>query len=283
MRISVVHSTVYRYQKPVHPEPHTFRLRPRDDAAQRLVRFALEISPSPAGRNECLDQDGNVVTEAWFNGPLTELSVRSSFAVETLRENPFDYLPHIPAAAYPEPLRSALAPYLEAENPAGPVSGFAAAIAAAEGRGTLPFLTALNQHMFETFRHVTRDDGPAYPPEITLSAGEGTCRDLAVLFCSACRTMGIAARFVSGYEREAALQERADMHAWAEVYLPGGGWRGYDPSQGLAVATSHVAVAAAADPRLAFPISGLYRGDARSEMQFTISMEVEEGPSPATV
>ena len=278
----MVHSTVYRYQKPVHPEPHTFRLRPRDDAAQRLIRFALEISPSPAGRNECLDQDGNVVTEAWFNGPLTELAARSSFEVETLRENPFDYLPHVPAAAYPEPLRSALAPYLEAENPSGPVSGFAAAIAAAEGRGTLPFLTALNQRMFETFRHVTRDDGPAHPPEVTLRECEGTCRDLAVLFCSACRKMGIAARFVSGYEREAALQERADMHAWAEVYLPGGGWRGYDPSQGLAVATSHVAVAAAADPRLASPISGLYRGDARSEMQFTISMEVEEGPSPAS-
>lgn len=276
MRISVVHSTVYRYQKPVHPEPHTFRLRPRDDAAQRLVRFALEISPSPAGMNECLDQDGNVVTEAWFTGPLTELAARSSFEVETRRENPFDYLPHVPAAAYPEPLRSALAPYLEAENPAGPVSGFAGAVAEAGGRDTLPFLTALNQRIFEAFRHVTRDDGPAHPPEITLRESEGTCRDLAVLFCSACRTMGIAARFVSGYEREAALQERADMHAWAEVYLPGGGWRGYDPSQGLAVATSHVAVAAAADPRLAAPISGLYRGDARSEMQFTISMKVEE-------
>jgi transglutaminase-like putative cysteine protease len=104
-----------------------------------------------------------------------------------------------------------LARYLEAENPAGPVSGFAAAIAAAEGRGTLPFLTALNQRMFETFRHVTRDDGPAHPPEITLRAGEGTCRDMAVLFCSACRTMGIAARFVSGCEREAALR-RPPIH-----------------------------------------------------------------------
>ena len=72
MRISVVHSTVYRYQKPVHPEPHTFRLRPREDAAQRLVRFALAISPDPAGRTDCLDQDGNVVTEAWFDRPLTE-------------------------------------------------------------------------------------------------------------------------------------------------------------------------------------------------------------------
>jgi transglutaminase-like putative cysteine protease len=276
MRISVVHSTVYRYQDPVHPEPHTFRLRPREDAAQHLVRFTLEISPSPAGMSECLDQDGNVVTEAWFNGPLTELAARSSFEVETRRQNPFDFLPNGKPAAYPEPLRSALVPYLEAGDPAGPVSGFARAIAEAESLDTLPFLTALNQRLFESFHHVTRDDGPAHPPEITLREREGTCRDLAVLFCSACRSMGIAARFVSGYEREAALQSRADMHAWAEVYLQGGGWRGYDPSQGLAVATAHVAVAAAADPRLAAPISGLYRGAARSQMQFTISMQVEE-------
>jgi len=276
MRISVVHSTVYRYQTPVYPEPHTFRLRPREDAAQHLLRFALEISPSPAGRAECLDQDGNVVTEAWFTGPLTEFAVVGSFEVETRRQNPFDFLPRGPVVAYPEPLRSALVPYLHAGDAAGPVSGFARSVTEAEIPDTLPFLTALNQRLFETFRHVTRDDGPPHPPEITLREGEGTCRDLAVLFCSACRTMGIAARFVSGYEREAALQPRADMHAWAEVYLPGGGWRGYDPSQGLAVAASHVTVAAAADPRLAAPISGLYRGDARSEMQFAISMQVEE-------
>ena len=237
MRISVVHFTVYRYQKPVHPEPHTFRLRPRDDAAQRLVRFALEISPSPAGRNECLDQDGNVVTEAWFNGPLTELAARSSFEVETRRENPFDYLPHVPAAAYPEPLRSALAPYLEAENPAGPVSAFAAAIAAAGSRDTLPFLTALNQRMFETFPRVTRDDVARAPAGNHTARGRRNLPGSGRAVLPACRTMGIAARVVSGYEREAALQERADMHAWAEVYLPGGGcWRGYDPSQGLAVA-----------------------------------------------
>jgi transglutaminase-like putative cysteine protease len=276
MRISVAHFTLYRYETPVHPEPHTFRLRPREDGAQHLVRFALEISPSPAGTTECLDQDGNVVTEAWFNGPVTELEVRSSFEVDTRRQNPFDFLPNGPPTAYPEPLRSALAPYLEAGNPAGPVTRFARAIAETGGRDTLAFLTALNQRLFETVRHVTRDDGPPHPPEVTLNEREGTCRDLAVLFCAACRTVGIAARFVSGYEREAALQPRAYMHAWAEVYLQGGGWRGYDPSQGLAVSTSHVAVASAADPRLAAPISGLYRGAARSQMQFTISMEVEE-------
>jgi transglutaminase-like putative cysteine protease len=141
---------------------------------------------------------------------------------------------------------------------------------------TLPFLTALNRRLFEAFRHVIRDDGPANPPEVTLREREGTCRDLAVLFCSACRSVGIAARFVSGYESGAVFDTQAQMHAWAEVYLMGGGWRGYDPSQGLAVSTGHVAVAAAADPRLAAPISGSYRGAAASDITFAISMQVEE-------
>jgi transglutaminase-like putative cysteine protease len=86
--------------------------------------------------------------------------------------------------------------------------------------------------------------------------------------------MGIAARFVSGYGYGADEQEQSYMHAWAEVYLPGGGWRGYDPAQGLAVADSHVVVAAAADPRLAAPLSGTYRGAARSKMEFSIAMQV---------
>jgi transglutaminase-like putative cysteine protease len=274
MKIAVTHSTLYRYEKPVYPEPHTFRLRPREDGAQHLLQYALEISPEPAGRTECLDQDGNVVVETWFNRPIAELAVRSSFQVETRRENPFDYVPNGPPAAYPEPLRSALAPYRETGNAAGPVAEFVRAMGEADG-DALPFLTALNRRLFETFRHVIRNDGPPNPPEVTLREREGSCRDLAVLFCSACRTLGIAARFVSGYESGAVFDAQAQMHAWAEVYLRGGGWRGYDPSQGLAVSTGHVAVAAASDPRLAAPISGSYRGAAASEITFAISMQVE--------
>ncbi len=272
MTIAVTHSTLYRYEGSVYPEPHTFRLRPREDGAQHLLQYALEISPDPAGRTECLDQDGNVVVETWFRRPLTELAVRSSFRVETRRENPFDFVPNGPAASYPEPLRSALAPYREAGDAAGPVVEFARAIGEAE---TLAFLTALNRRLFEAFRHVVRDDGPPNPPEVTLGEGEGSCRDLAVLFCSVCRSAGIAARFVSGYESGAVFDAQAQMHAWAEVYLMGGGWRGYDPSQGLAVSTGHVAVAAAADPRLAAPVSGSYRGAAASQIAFAISMQVE--------
>ena len=265
MRIFVDHSTIYRYDAEVHQEPHTFRLTPRTDASQRLVRHELEITPAPAGRSTCLDQDGNVVVEAWFSGPMRQLAVRSSFEVETLRENPFDFI--FAGAELGEPLRSALAPSLQWSGSKA-VAEFAAAIA---NRDTLGFIAELNRTIFEDFEHTIRDEGPAESAETTLALRSGTCRDLAVLYCEACRSVGIPARFVSGYE--ASQQERRDMHAWAEVYLRGGGWRGYDPSQGLAVSTSHVAVAAAADPRLAAPGSGTYRGTAQAVMEFRIEIE----------
>ena len=273
MRISVVHQTTYRYSAPVFQEPHTFRLRPRSDAAQNLLRYAIEITPRPAGQSWCLDQDGNVVLEAWFDAPMERLSVSSSFEVETLRENPFDFLPM--RAESEEPLRSALAPYRDSAERAGPVSDFSRSIASAANPAA--FLSALNRTLWQEFAHTVRDEGPPEDPANTLAARSGTCRDLSVLFCAACRAQGIPARFVSGYEREASLQARSHMHAWAEVYLAGGGWRGYDPSQGLAVATSHVAVAAAADPRLAAPVSGNYRGTVASAMDYQIAMQVSGG------
>lgn len=277
MHIAVEHSTEYRYTSPVYLEPHTIRLRPRDDAAQRLLSFSLEIEPAPAGRSEILDQDGNVVTRAWFGGTAERLAIRAAFAVETLRTNPFDYLPHpgdtdVPVQ-YAEELRGPLVPYLRAGHDAE-VRAFAQELANAAGWNTMEFLTALNRRLFERVRHVVRRDGAPLPPGRTLAAGEGSCRDTALLFCAACRAMGIAARFVSGYERDATLHpEGGDLHAWAEVYLQGGGWRGYDPSRGLAVADTHVAVAAAGDAPLAAPVTGTYRGNADSAMSFSIAMQ----------
>ena len=270
MRIAATHSTVYRYDAPVTQEPHTVRLRPRTDASQRLLSFALQISPAPAGQCECLDRDGNVVLETWFDTSMRELAIQSSFEVETVRTNPFDFLLQ-GSGKLPLESDAGLAPYRD--MPGEPVRGFARKIAGETGESVMPFLGELNREMFEGFGHEIRDEGPAHPPEVTLRERSGTCRDLALLFCAACRTVGIPARFVSGYSCDAASEERSDMHAWAEVYLPGGGWRGWDPSQGLAVATSHVAVAAAADPEMASPVSGNYRGAARSKMQFAISLQ----------
>lgn len=279
MRIAATHTTTYRYGQPVTLEPHTVRLHPRDDAAQHVLSHQLSITPAPAGQSAFSDQDGNRVVQAWFAGAVRSLAVESRFVVETLRANPFDFLLPPPEdlalpLQLPEGLRTPLAPYLKTSLETGPeAKDFATPIAESSGRQLMPFLDRLTAALFEGFRHVVRRDGGPRAASRTLAEGEGSCRDLAVLFAAACRAEGIPARFVSGYETAAAGGEHAYMHAWAEVFIPNGGWRGYDPSRGLAVSTAHVVVAAAADPALAAPITGTYRGAASSRMDFDIEMQ----------
>ncbi len=258
------HSTIYRYPAPATPGPHAFRLRPREDPAQRLLSYGLLLDPAPAGSTELTDQEGNAVVRAWFANPVTSLAIHSRFEVETLRLDPHDFLLDGDGSLrmpmeYPEAVRAVLAPYTAAE-PDGAVEELACAAADEAGWETMEFLRVLNRRIFESLRPVARDNGEPLPAAETLENGEGSCRDFAVVFAEACRHMRLAARFVSGYEVTAASGECADMHAWAEVYLPGGGWRGYDPSRGLAVADAHVAVAASLLPELAAPVTGAHNG-----------------------
>ena len=280
MKITVTHSTIYHYDFPVYLEPHIFRLRPRTNSAQRLLAFHLQVKPTPAGTTECLDQDGNLALNAWFDAPTRELSVRSRFTVEMLRVNPFDYILagemlNLPLW-YREPLCTALTPYRDDRNVTDSVKQFANSVAASSQWNTLSFLTELNQQVFQTCRQVIRPYGPPWPSDQTLGLREGSCRDLAVLFCDVCRVMGIAARFVSGYECASANSRDSYMHAWAEVYLPVIGWRGYDPSRGLAVADQHVAVAAGFDHDLASPVAGWHSGGAQSQMDVSLHLQVDD-------
>ena len=280
MKLSVEHSTVYRYHHAVILEPHIFRLRPRMTSAQRLLAFEIQILPLPAGTSESLDQDGNLALHAWFDTLTQEFSIQSSFTVEMLRENPFDFMPsggksmNLPLW-YLEPLCAALSPYRNDAQVGETVKQYAKSVAASAQWDTLPFLTLLTQQIFQTFHHVTRPEGPPWMSDITLNLREGSCRDLAILFCDICRVMGIAARFVSGYECAAAGLLNSYMHAWSEVYLPGAGWRGYDPSRGLAVSNGHIAVAAGFDHSLAAPVAGLFCGGAGAQMEASIRMNVE--------
>jgi transglutaminase-like putative cysteine protease len=279
MKLSVEHSTVYHYDHAVSLQPHTFRLRPRMNSMQRLLAFEIQILPVPAGTIECLDQDGNLALNAWFDALTQKLSVVSRFTVELLRENPFDFMLsgeslHLPLW-YLEPLCAALAPYRNDLQVGEAVKQYAKSVAASAQGNTLSFLTALNQQIFQTFHHVVRPEGAPWMSDRTLSQKEGSCRDLAVLFCDACRVMGIAARFVSGYECAAAGLPQSYMHAWAEVYLPGAGWRGYDPSRGLAVTNTHVAVAAGFDHSLASPVAGLFYGGPGAQMEASLRMRIE--------
>lgn len=279
MMISVDHETIYRYDCPVILEPHTFRLRPRMTTTQRLLEYDLQILPTPAGSAESIDQDGNLALLAWFNAPASELIVRSRFRVELLRHNPFDF--HLSDDAqrlalwYSSPLSESLVSYRDDSSVDDEVRQFATEVGQEANWNLIAFLTLLNRRIFERSSHISRLEGAAWSSAQTFGGGAGSCRDLAVLFCDACRVMGIAARFVSGYECASAGVPDATMHAWAEVFVPAAGWRGYDPSRGLAVADGHVAVAAAFDAALAAPISGLYSGACTSRMETRLEMRRE--------
>jgi len=264
MNFTVKHTSRYSYSKPVSLQPHIIRLRPRCDGTVRLLRFRAEIEPKPAVLAECLDIEGNSVLHAWFRETTTHLTIETSFEVETLRENPFDYLLAGQADTLPinygEDLSGSLAPYLQRADDESTVANFAHSIAEAAGGRTIEFLNALNSEIYTTCPISIRETGAPYPPEYTLEHRTGSCRDVAMLYIDACRVVGIAARFVSGYRPTSTGSQRRYMHAWPEVYLPGGGWRGYDPTHDMAVNDEYVALAACREPLAATPIEGGFRG-----------------------
>ena len=271
MRFLTRHITRFRYTAPVYLEPHTIRLRPRSDTWQTLARYRMAIEPEPSLLSEVLDSEGNSTAHAWFSDLTDSLVIRTEFEVETLRVNPFDYLllgegfMRVPVE-YPPDLRASLASALSRAEPrARAVDEFANRVAERSGRRTTEFLTLLCEEIHGRHRLVVREHGDPFPPSETLATTQVACRDLAVLFADCCRSVGIASRFVSGYTASESAADDHHMHAWAEVYLPGGGWRGFDPSLGLAVADRHIAVASAGAASSAAPTSGTYRGDATAE------------------
>ncbi len=273
------HVIEYAYSRPVFLEPQVIRLRPRCDGVQQLRRFQITVDPPPAGMTECLDIEGNTTIQAWFSGNTEGFRVASTFAVETLRVNVFDFIftdrgaERLPLnySAQEIPL---LSPYLTTSPADRTVIDFAEALVRECGGKTLPFLDALNRGIYEAFECVVRETGDPAPARVTLRTKRGSCRDLAVVFIAACRSQGIAARFVSGYQEGDPDQQTRYLHAWAEVYLPGAGWRGYDPTHGLAVASGHIALAASYEPARAAPVSGTFRGTgALSNMQARIDLQ----------
>jgi transglutaminase-like putative cysteine protease len=278
MLFHIRHRLVYRYERPVFLEPLVMRLTPRQDASQRLLRRSLRLEAPPAGLSEVLEPDGNAVEVAWFEDRRDHLSIELDLVVETLRSNPFAWIvtdpngTRLPLRYGPEECRS-LAPCLGGEIPAK-VQLWADGLAAEVGGSSTAFLIHLADRIHHDFQHIGRLDGDPQSPEQTLAERRGACRDTAMLYVAACRSQGLAARFVSGYSMHhpEGVSEH-ELHAWAEVYLQGGGWRAYDPSLGLAVADGHVTLAAAPDHTLAAAVSGSYRGsDVGSELTYAVQV-----------
>ncbi len=280
MRFRIQHRTVYRYSAPVRLGPQQLRFRPRDDGTQRVAEYRLRIAPSPAGLNDHLDLDGNPVTQAWFDGETERLEVDVDMRVETLRSDPFGFILEPEASRLPvarvEDSASARA-CLERVVDDEPVTALAREIREEVRDDSLEFLRRLNGFLFEEFETVIRHRGAPQRPGRTLAMRRGACRDLAVLFVDCCRAAGIPSRFASGYQKGDGRRERRYLHAWPEVYLPGAGWRGFDPTHGTAVADGHVTVAAAPHPQGTMPLTGGFvGGDVRSSLRCTIAIEVSD-------
>lgn len=263
MRYRIRHRTQYRYQQPVTLRHHILRLQPRSDGAQRLLAFNLDVTPSPIRQTAIADLDGNTTVGLWFEPtPTEQFTLVTDADVETYRSNPFDYLAESWAATlpvdYPTTLCTALLPYLSPMHVpiAAGVVDLAQTLVHQADDSVGVFLTTLASHIYETCDYTVRATGHPWPGGITWAKKRGSCRDFAVLFMEACRAVGLAARFVSGYEEGDPASAERDLHAWAEVYVPGGGWRGFDPTHGLAVSDRHIALVASPFPAQTLPIYG---------------------------
>lgn len=276
----IVHRTRYDYGRRVFLEPHQVRLVPRGDACQRLLAFEAVVAPEPAGRALVTDALGNTALVVWFSGTTDHFAVTTEALVETVRVNPFDYLVETPRAVLPMPLvraEAAVAGACLLPVPGECRRTLALAESLRQGGASAPqdFALALLGWVGANLRTTVRHEPGILDPDAVLEAGEASCRDLTVFFVAACRHVGIPARFASGYHEGDPDSDERDLHAWAELCLPGGGWRGFDPSLGLAVADRHIVLAAAPHPDDAAPVSGSFRGDgSTAHLTHDIRLEV---------
>jgi transglutaminase-like putative cysteine protease len=279
MIFEISHKTTYTYSRPVFLDLHHLRIRPRSDGVQHVTFFDSKVEPRPSGSADGLDIDGNSIENVWFQGLTEKLIVESRAKVITRYRNPFNYIlaeraDRLPVS-YQDPIQPYLAPYTVRHNESQLVEQFARHIANRTEWKTLRFLTMLTREISEGFQQTARAVGLPKTAEETYLSRTGSSRDLAMLYMDACRYVGIAARFVNGYYDDAGAKDQLTLHSWSEVYLPGVGWRGYDPSVGLAVTDRHVAIAAAGDPLLSAPVSGTFRGNAVSaELRAEIDIRI---------
>lgn len=288
MHFEVKHHLRYTYTREIFLEPTVLRLKPRDDFSQKLQTFEQEVIPKPDGHSDSLDLYNNHQTEVWFSEKQSKMEVRTHFKVETTLMNPFHYLVtdalvlKLPAK-YSVESKLVLAPYLHRPHPDAAVDELAQTLLHESDDNTLNFLYHMTDHIHRSIQQVVRAVGDPLPPNKTLRRKEGACRDVAVLFVDLCRSLGLAARFVSGYKYDPEARDSQDLHAWAEVYLPGAGWRGYDPSMGLAVADHHMALAAGPTPQDAAAVSGTFRGtDVLSRLEYDVEIKLLENHKKET-
>ncbi|MFN5119490.1 MAG: transglutaminase domain-containing protein [Cyanobacteriota bacterium] len=282
MRARITHTLTYRYSKPVLLGPHRFCLKPRGHGFQRLLDFQLRISPEPALLYPLVAASGDEILRARFEGSTELFLVQGISEVETQKAPPLASTleEHEPQLPYPVGhLNGDLMGSLEGWLPNGQHDPAAVDLAQEALMGSnqraLQFLSQLVEMIQDRVKYTQRHVGPAWPAGRTLKERVGSCRDLAMLMIEACRCVGLPARFVSGYHLVEPKPGKYDLHAWAEVYLPGAGWRGFDPSGIGAIDDRYVTLATSSKPPLTAAVNGSFSGPPEVESDLSWSIEAE--------
>jgi transglutaminase-like putative cysteine protease len=285
-RLQVSHVTVYRYAKPVTFGEHRMMFRPRESHDLRLIEASLTISPPAASIRWLHDVFGNSVTIAQFDRLGTELRFESNILVEHFEADLPDYPVADYARTYPFSYDSSEIPDLSRlierayPDPGHTVDRWAKSFLAPSGSTeTWSLLTAMTRAVRADFSYAARDAEGVQTPVHTVSTKSGTCRDFALLMMEAVRSLGFAARFVSGYlyQPDAGGEGPATggaTHAWAQVYMPGAGWVEFDPTNGIVGNRDLIRIAVARDPSQAVPLSGSFIGQQSDFLGITVGVTV---------
>lgn len=283
--LTVRHVTTYRYSEPVGLGEHRMMFRPRESHDLRLVRTRLDIQPRPVKLRWLHDVFDNSVAIATFDAETSELRFDSTVTLEHRETAAPDYALEVGAQAYPfdypDDERPDLVGALTRLYPGGGVDLWAARFLSSSGStGTMPLLHSMTLAIKDQFAYVRRSEKGVQSPAETLERGSGSCRDFAVLMMEAVRSLGLAARFVSGYifmpeDRDATAGGSA-THGWMQVYLPGAGWVDFDPTNSIVGNRNLIRVAVAWDPRQALPLWGSFIGPASSFRDMEVDVTVTE-------
>lgn len=280
-RLRIRHVTEYLFSTPVTLNQHRLLLRPREGHDVRIESSLLEISPGYKIK-WYRDPFDNSLALIDFLAPSNKLSITSEVVIQHYEDNPLSYSMEAYAQSYPfryrEDERIDLAAFLNPvfsnEQPA--VFGWLRDIGLPNERmETWSLESELNRAIHSRFRYQRREESGVQSPVQTLTKGSGSCRDYATLFIEACRCLGLASRFVSGYLHAPTTEAgNASTHAWAEVYIPGGGWQGFDPTVGEVTGNRHIAVAVARNPESVPPVSGSFIGPNRVSPAMHVNVQV---------
>jgi transglutaminase-like putative cysteine protease len=289
--LTVRHVTIYRYADPVALGEHRMMFRPRESHDLRLISSQVDITPQPAQLRWVHDVFDNSVAVVTFSGRTTELRFDSTVTLEHIETEEPDYALERAAAIYPFAYAPADLPdlslALQRQNPSPDIDRWAASfLSPGSSTDTIALLRAMTVGIRNRLAYKRRTERGVQTPADTLQRGSGSCRDFALLMIDAARSLGLAARFVSGYifvpdaEPSGTLGGGA-THAWLQIYLPGAGWVDFDPTNRIIGNRNLIRVAVAWDPAQALPLWGTFTGRASSFLGMEVAVSVVDKTRPA--